>query len=62
LALPDDENAPTKGPQLLNIFTVTFSISAEFVAPVGPPGFWNVRVDAAFVLVPETPTNFDDFA
>lgn len=62
LALPDYENTPTKGAQLFKVFSVTVPISAEFRKPVGPPGFWNVRVAATFVLVPETPPDVDDFA
>lgn len=62
MAFPNNENAPTEGAQPFKVFHVPLLIPLEFRKPIGSPGFWNVRVDATLVLVPEATSNFDDLS
>ena len=43
------------------ILFVTLHVPGQFRLPVFNPGFWNARIDAALVLMPEAAADFDDF-
>jgi hypothetical protein len=59
-ALPNHQNAPTKTPKLLKVLCIPLLIPSELRKPVLYSGFWDVRVYAACVLMPEATPHFDN--
>jgi hypothetical protein len=60
LAFPDYQYTPAELPETAPILIVAVPVALQLRTPVFKPGLRNVRVDTAWVLVPEAATDFND--
>lgn len=59
-AFPNDVYAPVQLPELAPVLFVPPLVLRQLGFPILKPGFWNMRVDAAGMLVPKATPNVND--
>jgi len=62
MALPKNENAPSSISEFSSVGQVACLIPQEFRFPIVPSSLRDVRIDTAWMLMPEAALDLDDLA